>query len=136
MVLMVASSAGGGIVMTSEEVAAPAAGFEQGTAVEAGGWRNSRYFQQPDVRTLRDRYLPRLKHAIVSAYKIGPVTADDLVVLESCLRTYVSDEHLRRELFEAAEPPPTTGTLPDPSGISRYGISTHYPHLVLSSTAP
>ncbi len=99
---MVASAAGGSPGMASEAVAEATACVGSRAAVEASG-SNGRYFQQPDPRKLRDRYLPRLKQAIFSAYKIGPVTADDLVVLETCLRRYVSDEHLRRELFDRAQ---------------------------------
>ena len=82
-------------------LAEPAHHFGAGAAFAASRVAN-RYFQQPDARELRDRYLPRLKSAIIDVYKIGPVTADDLVVLETHLRTYVSDESLRREIFEAA----------------------------------
>ncbi len=88
--------------MASKDIADPAY-IEHGAVVEANRRSNSRYFQQPDARELQARYLPRLKLAIFSAYKIGPVTADDLVVLETYLRIYVSDEHRRRELFEGAQ---------------------------------
>ncbi len=69
---------------------------------DAGGPARERYYRQPDPRQLRDRYLPRLKDAIASAYKIGPVTAADLVMLAGYLRAYVADEDLRRELFDCA----------------------------------
>jgi hypothetical protein len=69
---------------------------------EAGGPARERYYRQPDACELRDRYLPQLKRAIASAYTIGPVTADDLVMLEAYLRTYVADEDLRQELLDSA----------------------------------
>ena len=79
-----------------------------------------RYFHQPDARELRDRYLPRLKNAIIDAYKIGPVTADDLVMLETYLRTYVSDENVRREIIEGATAAADEAIAPlDPFGIPR-----------------
>jgi hypothetical protein len=100
---MIARAADGGQVMGAEEGADATPFAGHGAAIEANRTSNDRYFQQPDARTLRDRCLPRLKQAIFNAYKIGPVTADDLVMLEACLRMYVSDEHLRRELFEGAQ---------------------------------
>jgi hypothetical protein len=85
-------------------VGAGSAGMvRQGVAEAApGGPARHRYYRQPDPCELRDRYLPRLKTAIASAYQIGPVTADDLVMLAGYLRAYVADEDLRQELFEAA----------------------------------
>ena len=75
---------------------------ESAAEAEAGGRMRERYYRQPDAHELRDRYLPQLKRAITSAYQIGPVTADDLVMLEAYLRTYVADDEVRRELFDSA----------------------------------
>jgi len=73
------------------------------TVVQPDRKVRQRYFRQPDACALRARYLPQLKGVIARTYKIGPVTADDLVMLEAYLRTYVADEDLRRELFAAAQ---------------------------------
>ncbi len=96
-----ANPAGGLTGTASGTLTDPASRAGHGAAFEANRAGN-RYFQQPDARDLRNRYLPRLKSAIMDAYKIGPVTADDLVMLETYLRTYVADENLRREIFEGA----------------------------------
>jgi hypothetical protein len=73
------------------------------TVVQPDRMVRQRYFRQPDDRALRARYLPQLKRVIARAYRIAPVTADDMVMLEAYLRTYVADEKVRRELFAEAQ---------------------------------
>lgn len=60
--------------------------------------------EQHEARLNRSHWLNHaLRRNLSAIYTRGPVTANDLEVLKAYLRIYVSDEQLRKELFEQAE---------------------------------
>jgi len=72
-------------------------------AINANREKNERNNQQSGARKLQKLYAIQLGCAIADAYRMAPVTKEDLERLEKSLRTYVTDEKLRNELFDAAK---------------------------------
>jgi len=72
-------------------------------ALEANRQKGERYRTQRSARKLRDRYSRSLKKAIADAFKMQPVSQQDLDKLKEQLSAYVSDEKLRGELLEVAQ---------------------------------
>ena len=71
--------------------------------LEANRKKAERNLEQGHAKRLQEFYLPRLKTAIADVYDIEPVSEDDFDVLKAYLRIYVSDETLRKELFDIAQ---------------------------------
>ncbi len=72
-------------------------------ALEANRKKAERNNLQYSIRRLQSRYLPRLTEAIADAYRMQPVSDDDIDLLKAYLRVYVSDDRVRAELLEIAQ---------------------------------
>lgn len=73
--------------------------------IEANRKKMERHVEQRDFRDTQEDCLRNLKRSIVAAYKMRPITEvsqEDFETLKAYLHIYVSDENLRRELFEIA----------------------------------
>jgi hypothetical protein len=74
--------------------------------LEANHKKALRNSEQWRLRWIQEGYLLRLKRSIVHAYEMQPVikvSPEDFEILKAYLRIYVSDEKLRKELFELAQ---------------------------------
>lgn len=88
--------------MDPEDVVDPLERVQYKAAIEANRKKAEKSIQQITARRLHRSYLPQLKTHIVNAYKMGPVSDDDLDMLKAYLRVYVPEEKHRAEFFEIA----------------------------------
>jgi hypothetical protein len=89
--------------MSPEAIADPKQRAEYESDIRKNKEKTEHFNQQVKARNFQKDFLPELKNAITSAYNISPTTEDDFDMLKAYLRIYVSDEKLRKELFEMAQ---------------------------------